>query len=61
MTASRGSLHVLYFSPDGGPAFLCRGGVAGPSHNHNSPPVGPWTESVKIPDSKVAFCDPFLT
>ncbi|DBA88569.1 TPA: hypothetical protein ACH3X2_005037 [Trebouxia sp. C0005] len=29
-----------------------RGGVAGPSHNHNSPPVGPWTESVKIPDSK---------
>lgn len=31
-----------------------RGGVAGPSHNPNPSPVGPWTQSVKIPDSKAA-------
>ncbi|DBA78642.1 TPA: hypothetical protein ACH3X1_008561 [Trebouxia sp. C0004] len=29
-----------------------RGGVASPSHNPNPSPVGPWTESVKTPDSK---------
>ncbi len=61
MTAACSSLHGLYFSPDAGPAIFCRGGVAGPSHNPSPSPVGPRTESVRIPDSKVAHRHPFLT
>jgi len=59
MTASCSCLHALYFSPDAGPAMFCRGGEAGLSHNPNPSPVGPWTESVKIPDSKVALYHPY--